>query len=73
VQEDLTVEVADFLEEKLNPQGVIVVMEAEHLCMAMRGVQTPGVKTRTTAVRGVFADHSRTAKAEFMAGLNGVK
>lgn len=70
VQEELTVEIADFLEDKLRPKGVIVVMEAEHLCMAMRGVQTPGVKTRTTAVRGVFADHTRTAKAEFMQGLN---
>lgn len=71
VQEELTVEIADFLEEKLEPKGVIVVMEAEHLCMAMRGVQTPGVRTRTTAVRGVFADHNRTAKAEFMSALNG--
>jgi GTP cyclohydrolase I len=71
VQEDLTVEIADFLEEKLQPKGVIVVLEAEHLCMAMRGVQTPGVRTRTTAVRGVFADHNRTAKAEFLAGING--
>jgi GTP cyclohydrolase I len=71
VQEDLTMEIADFLEDKLSPRGVIVVMEAEHLCMAMRGVKAPGVKTRTTAVRGVFADHDRTAKAEFMAGING--
>jgi GTP cyclohydrolase I len=71
VQEELTMEIADFLEDKLGPQGVIVVLEAEHLCMAMRGVQTAGVKTRTTAVRGVFADHSRTAKAEFMSALNG--
>jgi GTP cyclohydrolase I len=71
VQENLTVQVADFLEAKLKPKGVIVVMEAEHLCMAMRGVQAAGVKTRTTAVRGVFADHTRTAKAEFMNGING--
>lgn len=71
VQEVLTNQIADFLEVKLAPKGVIVVMEAEHLCMAMRGVQTPGVKTRTTSVRGVFADHDRTAKAEFMSGING--
>lgn len=73
VQEELTTDIADFLEDKLKPKGVIVVLEAEHLCMAMRGVQTPGVRTRTTAVRGVFADHTRTAKAEFMAGINGGK
>jgi GTP cyclohydrolase I len=73
VQEDLTKDIADFLEDKLRPKGVIVVLEAEHLCMAMRGVQTAGVRTRTTAVRGVFADHTRTAKAEFMAGINGGK
>jgi GTP cyclohydrolase I len=71
VQEVMTTQIADFLEAKLKPQGVIVVLEAEHLCMAMRGVGTPGVLTRTTAVRGVFADHSRTAKAEFMNALNG--
>jgi GTP cyclohydrolase I len=71
IQENLTVQIADFLEEKLQPQGVIVVLEAEHLCMSMRGVGTPGVRTRSTAVRGVFADHNRTAKAEFMAGVNG--
>jgi GTP cyclohydrolase I len=71
VQEELTSEIADFLEEKLNPQGVAVVLRAEHLCMAMRGAQAPGVITTTSAMRGVFADHSRTAKAEFLAAING--
>jgi GTP cyclohydrolase I len=71
IQENMTVDIADFLEAKLRPQGVIVVLEAEHLCMAMRGASTPGVLTRTTAVRGVFASHNRTAKAEFMGGING--
>jgi GTP cyclohydrolase I len=69
VQETLTTEIADFLEEKLNPMGVAVVLEAEHMCMAMRGVEVAGVMTRTSAMRGVFADHMRTAKAEFMEGL----
>jgi GTP cyclohydrolase IA len=71
VQEEMTVAIADFLEEKLSPKGVAVVLEAEHLCMAMRGIQAPGVVTRTAAMRGVFADHGRTAKAEFLDGING--
>jgi GTP cyclohydrolase I len=71
VQERLTTQVANWLQEHLQPKGLIVVMEAEHLCMTIRGVQSPGTQTRTTAVKGVFADHERTAKAEFLAGLNG--
>lgn len=71
IQERLTRQVADYLHENLQPHGVIVVMDAEHFCMTIRGVQVPGAKTRTTAVKGRFADHERTAKAEFMAGLNG--
>jgi GTP cyclohydrolase I len=66
VQEDLTDEVAGYLEEKLEPKGVAVVMRAEHLCMAMRGVAQPGVITTTSSMKGVFGDHSRTAKAEFL-------
>jgi GTP cyclohydrolase I len=66
VQENLTTEIADFLEDKLDPLGVAVVMQAEHMCMTMRGVQMPGTLTTTSAMRGVFADHDRTAKAEFM-------
>lgn len=66
VQERLTVQIADHIEEVLHPLGVAVVLKAEHMCMAVRGVGTPGVITTTSAMRGVFADHSRTAKAEFL-------
>jgi GTP cyclohydrolase I len=54
VQERLTSQVADALMRKLDPRGVIVVIEAEHLCMAMRGVRKPGAVTTTSAVRGLF-------------------
>ena len=69
VQEELTDQVAYFLEKELVPKGVMVVMEAEHLCMTIRGVQTPGTTTRTVVTTGVFADHNRTAKAEFLMGI----
>ncbi|AZA12749.1 GTP cyclohydrolase I FolE [Corynebacterium choanae] len=54
VQERLTSQIADALVDKLNPQAVIVVVECEHLCMAMRGIRKPGAKTITSAVRGGF-------------------
>ena len=54
VQERLTTQVADALVEHLNPQGVMVVIEAEHQCMTMRGVRKPGSKTVTSAVRGAL-------------------
>lgn len=54
VQERLTRQVADALESSLDPRGVMVVIEAEHLCMAMRGVQKAGTTTVTSAVRGLF-------------------
>lgn len=54
VQERLTSQVADTLVEELNPRGVLVVLECEHLCMSMRGVKKPGSKTTTSAVRGSF-------------------
>jgi GTP cyclohydrolase I len=54
VQERLTRQIADALIRKLEPRGVIVVIEAEHLCMAMRGVRNPGAITTTSAVRGLF-------------------
>lgn len=60
VQERLTMQVADRLMGELNPQGVIVVMQAEHLCMSMRGVKKPGSKTVTSAVRGIFASSQAT-------------
>jgi GTP cyclohydrolase I len=67
VQEDLTAAIADGLEAELeNPRGVAVILEGEHMCMSMRGVQMPGVITTTSAMRGVFGDHARTAKAEFL-------
>lgn len=54
VQERLTSQVANTIVEQLSPRGVIVVIEAEHLCMSMRGVKKPGSKTTTSAVRGLF-------------------
>jgi GTP cyclohydrolase I len=60
VQERLTGQVADALVRRLEPRGVIVVIEAEHLCMAMRGIRKPGAKTMTSAVRGSFQDDPRT-------------
>lgn len=71
VQEDLTHDIAQYIQSHLDPKGVAVVLRAEHLCMAMRGVQQPGVITTTSAMLGVFADHSRTAKAEFMSIIGG--
>ncbi|QYA99761.1 GTP cyclohydrolase I FolE (plasmid) [Rhodococcus sp. USK10] len=58
VQERLTSQIADALMRKLAPAGVIVVIEAEHLCMAMRGIRKPGARTITSAVRGLFQDTS---------------
>lgn len=63
VQERLTGQVADALMRKLDPRGVIVVMEAEHLCMGMRGIRKPGSRTMTSAVRGLFQTSS-TSRAE---------
>jgi GTP cyclohydrolase I len=60
LQERLTSQVADALVERLRPQGALVVIEAEHLCMSMRGVRKPGAITVTSAVRGVFRDSMPT-------------
>jgi GTP cyclohydrolase IA len=60
VQERLTSQVADAVMTRLQPYGVIVVIQAEHLCMAMRGVRKPGSITMTSAVRGIFKSDSRT-------------
>jgi len=66
VQERLTAQVADTLfEEPLGPQGVIVVLQAEHLCMAMRGILKPGTITTTSAIRGIFVDDV-DLRAEFL-------
>ena len=60
VQERLTSQVATALMDRLKPRGAIVVVEAEHLCMAMRGIRKPGSRTVTSAVRGIFQSDSRT-------------
>ncbi|MDT0189385.1 GTP cyclohydrolase I FolE [Rothia terrae] len=63
VQERLTTQVAEALVDHLNPLGVIVVVEAEHMCMSMRGVKKPGAKTVTSAVRGALRDGATRAEA----------
>ena len=60
VQERLTTQIADIIMSKLNPLGVMVVIEAEHLCMSMRGVRKPGTMTVTSAVRGIFKENQKT-------------
>ena len=70
VQERLTTQVADAIERRLRPRGVLVVVEAEHLCMTMRGVRTPGATAETSAVRGQFRDDART-RAEAMMLIHG--
>lgn len=60
VQERLTTTIADVIMSKLKPRGVMVVIEAEHLCMSMRGVEKPGTITITSAVRGIFKDDQKT-------------
>ena len=60
VQERLTSQIADEIERTLRPKGVLVVIEAEHLCMSMRGVRKPGASTVTSAVRGLFRDNTAT-------------
>ena len=70
VQERLTQQVADLLEARLTPRGVGVVLEAEHLCMSLRGVRATGARTVTSALHGILRDDGR-ARAEFFA-LTGV-
>jgi len=60
VQERLTTQIAEIIMSKLRPLGVMVVIEAEHLCMSMRGVRKPGTTTVTSAVRGVFKENEKT-------------
>jgi GTP cyclohydrolase I len=60
VQERLTTEIAEAIEQALSPRGVFVVIEAEHLCMTMRGIKKPGAVTVTSAVRGLFRNDART-------------
>lgn len=70
VQERLTTDIADLIMRKLKPKGVLVVIEAEHLCMSMRGVKKPGVMTVTSAVRGEFRKNEKT-RSEAMALIRG--
>ncbi len=65
VQERLTVQIAETLQEKLNPQGVAVVIEARHLCMMMRGVETPNAVAVTSSMHGVFLNQQKT-REEFL-------
>ncbi|MGZ4540362.1 MAG: GTP cyclohydrolase I FolE [Blastococcus sp.] len=60
VQERMTGQIADALADVLKPRGVLVIIEAEHLCMAMRGIRKPGSTTVTSAVRGIFRDNAAT-------------
>jgi GTP cyclohydrolase I len=66
VQEDLSWTIAEVLEEVLKPIGTSVIMKAEHLCMTMRGVQSPGTKTTTSIMRGVFLNPEKRAREEFL-------
>ena len=66
VQERMTVQIADWLEQELSPKGVGVVLDAEHFCMTLRGVQKPGARTTTSALRGRVRQDERT-RAEFLA------
>lgn len=70
VQERLTAQVADALVRRLAPRGVIVVIEAEHLCMSMRGIRKPGSRTTTSAVRGIFKGNA-ASRAEALALIRG--
>jgi GTP cyclohydrolase IA len=70
VQERLTSQVADAIMQRLEPRGAIVVIEAEHLCMSMRGIRKPGARTVTSAVRGMFQNQSST-RAEAMSLILG--
>ena len=70
VQERLTTQIVEIVMRKLRPRGVMVVIEAEHLCMSFRGVKKPGILTVTSAVRGVFKENEKT-RAEALALIGG--
>jgi GTP cyclohydrolase I len=72
VQERLTTQIADWLDDHLQPKGVGVVLEAEHLCMSLRGVQKPGARTITSALHGLVRDDART-RQEFLALTGGTR
>lgn len=66
IQERLTQQITDAIEQHLKPKGVIVVISAEHSCMTARGIQAPGTRAVTSAVTGKFRDPDETARAEFL-------
>ena len=68
MQERLTTQIADEIDRSLEPRGALVVIEAEHLCMTMRGVRKPGTTAVTSAVRGLFRDSvaTRTEALDFI-------
>jgi GTP cyclohydrolase IA len=70
LQERLTTQIADCLQRELEPKGVGVVLEAEHACMSLRGVQKPGSKTMTSALHGLVRDDPRT-REEFLSLTGG--
>lgn len=70
IQERLTTQIADIIMSKLSPRGVMAVIEAEHLCLSMRGVKKPGILTVTSAVRGIFKENEKT-RAEALALIKG--
>lgn len=70
VQERITSQIADILDEALKPNGVMVVVEGEHLCMCARGIKKPGSTTVTSATRGTFRDNA-ASRAEFLSLLKG--
>ncbi len=72
VQEKLTSEIADVIQDVLQPQGIMVVIEAEHLCMSMRGIKHRGALTITSAVRGIFRKNKAT-REEALALIKGSK
>lgn len=65
VQERLTTEIAETITKTLKPRGVVVVVEAEHMCMSIRGIKKPGILTTTSAVRGIFRDRPATRAEAF--------
>lgn len=72
LQERMTTQIADSLDDVLKPRATLVVLEAEHLCMTMRGVRKPGTKTVTSAVRGLFRTDP-SARSEAMAFVHGTR
>ena len=71
VQERMTQQIHKFLDLNLNTKGIGVIVRAEHMCMTLRGIQVPGTYTTTAQMSGVFGDHDRTAKMEFLSYVNG--